>query len=60
MALGIGGIVAPFVLNPAMAYFTSDAAPFRFAGAAFAVAAGFAIVAIVVLRQLPRATPQSS
>ena len=60
MALGIGGIVAPFVLNPAMAYFTSDAAPFRFAGAAFAVAAVFAIVAIVVLRQLPRATPQSS
>ena len=59
MALGIGSIVAPFVLNPAMAYFTSPQAPFRFAGAAFAVAAVFAMVAIVVLRRLPRAAAKA-
>jgi hypothetical protein len=37
-----------------MAYFTSDAAPFRFAGAGFAVATVFAALALLRLSTLPR------
>jgi DHA1 family tetracycline resistance protein-like MFS transporter len=40
-----------------MAYFTSGAAPFYFPGAAFAVAAIFGSVALILLRQLPRVQP---
>jgi DHA1 family tetracycline resistance protein-like MFS transporter len=45
----IAAIIAPLVLNPALAWFTSDAAPFRFAGIAFVLAAAAAIVALVIL-----------
>lgn len=54
MALGLGSVIAPLVLTRPMAYFTSDAAPFYFPGAPFVVATGFAVVAMVLLRRLPR------
>ncbi len=54
MAMGLGSIVAPFAFNPVMAYFTSPAAPFRFAGAAFAVSGVVAILALALLRSLRR------
>lgn len=56
MALGIGSIVAPLVLTKVMADNTYDGAPLWRSGAAFLVAAGFALVALVLLRRLPRAT----
>jgi DHA1 family tetracycline resistance protein-like MFS transporter len=55
MAQGIGGVIAPLLINPTMAYFTSPAAPFQFAGAGFIVATFFAIAALVRLVTLPRA-----
>ncbi len=51
----LGSIVAPLVLNPVLAYFTSDAAPFRFAGAAFVVAAVVATAAFAMLALQERA-----
>ena len=54
MALGLGSVIAPLVLTRPMAYFTSDAAPFYFPGAPFVVATGFAVVAMILLRRLPR------
>jgi DHA1 family tetracycline resistance protein-like MFS transporter len=51
----LGSIVAPLVLNPVLAYFTSDAAPFRFAGAAFLLAAIVATAAFVMLALQERA-----
>ena len=57
MALGIGSIVAPLILTAPMAWFTSDAAPVRFPGIAFLIAALVGIVAIVLLRRLPKAQP---
>lgn len=56
MALGIGSIIAPLLLTRPMAWFTSDAAPVYFPGAPFIVAAFFGLVALVMLRRLPRAT----
>jgi MFS transporter, DHA1 family, tetracycline resistance protein len=56
MALGLGSIIAPLVLTTPMAYFTSANAPVYFPGAPFAVAAGFGVVALVLLRRLPRVT----
>lgn len=55
MALGLGAIVAPLVLTRVMAAFTRPGAPLWESGAAFLVAAGFALVALVLLRRLPRA-----
>ena len=54
MAMGSGSIAGPLLLNPALAYFTSSAAPFRFAGAAFIISAGLTVVAIGVLVTTPR------
>jgi len=54
MAQGIGGMVAPILINPTMAYFTSPDAPIRFAGAGFIVAAIFALLALTRLLTLPR------
>jgi MFS transporter, DHA1 family, tetracycline resistance protein len=54
MALGLGSIVAPLVLTTPMAYFTSANAPFYFPGAPFLVATLFAVVAMLLLRRLPR------
>ncbi|MBO9574951.1 MAG: MFS transporter [Sphingobium sp.] len=57
MAQGVGGMVAPLLINPTMAYFTSPEAPVRFAGAGFVVAAIFALAALVRLATLPRMAP---
>ena len=54
MAQGVGGMVAPVLINPTMAYFTSPQAPVQFAGAGFAVAAVFAAAALVRLVTLPK------
>ncbi|BAK65883.1 tetracycline resistance protein [Sphingobium sp. SYK-6] len=53
MAQGMGGIVAPLLINPTMAYFTSPAAPFQCAGAGFIVASVFAVAALGRLLTLP-------
>ncbi|WP_054590491.1 MFS transporter [Sphingopyxis macrogoltabida] len=55
MAMGLGQLVAPLLLTGTMAYFTADAAPVHFPGAAFVVAALFGWLAILMLRRLPRA-----
>ena len=57
MALGIGSIVAPLILTAPMAWFTSDAGPVRFPGVAFLIAALVGVLAIALLRRLPRAQP---
>jgi MFS transporter, DHA1 family, tetracycline resistance protein len=57
MALGIGSIVAPLILTRPMAYFTSAAAPVQFPGAAFVISALVGVVALILLRRLPRAQP---
>ena len=59
MAMGLGSIVAPLVLTTPMAFFTSAAAPFYFPGAPFVMAAGFGLVAMVLLRRLPRVVAAS-
>ncbi|WP_294032657.1 MFS transporter, partial [Sphingopyxis sp.] len=55
MAMGLGQLVAPLLLTGTMAYFTAEAAPVHFPGAAFIVAAIFGLLAIAMLRRLPRA-----
>ena len=57
MAMGLGQLVAPLLLTGTMAYFTADMAPVHFPGAAFIVAAVFGLLAIAMLRRLPRAQP---
>lgn len=57
MAMGIGSIVAPLLLTRPMAYFTSGDAPVRFAGAAFVIAAIVGLIALLLLRRLPRVVP---
>lgn len=57
MAMGIGSMVAPLILTRPLAYFTSDAAPFRFPGAAFIIAAAIGGIALILLRRLPRVMP---
>ncbi len=47
--MALGAIVAPLLFNPLLAWFTSPSAPFIFWGAAFAVAATFAFMALIVL-----------
>lgn len=56
MAMGLGQLVAPILLTGTMAYFTAKSAPLHFPGAAFVVAAIFGLLAILMLRQLPRAS----
>lgn len=53
--MSLGAIVAPSLFNPLLAWFTGPDAPFVFWGAAFVVAAAFALVALVVLISLPPA-----
>jgi DHA1 family tetracycline resistance protein-like MFS transporter len=50
----IASILAPMLLNPALAYFTSRAAPFYFPGAAFAIAALAGTIALLVLLAIGR------
>jgi DHA1 family tetracycline resistance protein-like MFS transporter len=59
MAQGIGGVIAPLLINPTMSYFTSPQAPFQFAGAGFVVASIFALAALGRLVTLPH-TPTIS
>jgi MFS transporter, DHA1 family, tetracycline resistance protein len=54
MALGLGSIAGPLVLTSPMAWFTGPNAPFYFPGAPYVIAAGFGIVALFMLRRLPR------
>lgn len=56
MAMGLGQLAAPMLLTGSMAYFTAETAPVHFPGAAFIVAAIFSVLAILMLRRLPRAT----
>jgi DHA1 family tetracycline resistance protein-like MFS transporter len=56
MAMGLGQLFAPLLLTGTMAYFTARSAPVHFPGAAFVVAAVFGLLAILMLRRLPRAT----
>src|SRR3546814_19444304 len=59
MAMGLGQLFAPLLLTGTMAWFTADGAPVHFPGAAFIVAAVFGLLAIAMLRHLPRATERS-
>ncbi|MGH6652304.1 MAG: MFS transporter [Sphingopyxis sp.] len=54
MAMGLGQIAAPGLLIGTMAWFTGKQAPVHFPGAAFLVAALFGLLAIAMLRRLPR------
>lgn len=45
----IGAIAAPLLLNPALAWFTGPDAPVYFPGAAFVIAAAFALAAFLCL-----------
>ena len=54
MAMGIGQIVVPIVLTGTMARFTAAGAPVHFPGAAFLVSAMFGVLALLLLRRLPR------
>jgi len=54
MAMGLGQIAAPGLLIGTMAWFTGSGAPVHFPGAAFLVAALFGLLAILMLRRLPR------
>ena len=56
MAMGLGQLAAPVLLTGTMAWFTARTAPVHFPGAAFVVAAIFGLLAILMLRRLPRAT----
>mgnify|MGYP002780761041 FL=1 len=47
-------LTAQLLFNYALAYFTSDAVPLRFAGAPFLIAATIAAVALIALSRLPR------
>ena len=53
--MSLGAIVAPSLFNPLLAWFTGPDAPFVFWGAAFVVAALFALVALLVLVAVPPA-----
>ena len=54
MSMGIGAMIAPVVLAWPQAYFTRETAIVRFPGAAFLIAAGFALVALYSLRRRPK------
>ena len=56
MAMGIGSIIAPLVLTWPMSWFTGPAALVHFPGAPFIVAALFGLLALALLRRLPRVT----
>ena len=57
MAMGVGSLIAPFVLTGTMAYFTSPQAPVQFPGAAFLVSTGFALLALLMLLRVPTTDP---
>lgn len=53
--MSLGAIVAPLLFNPLLAWFTGPSAPFLFWGAAFVVAATFAMTALIVLTTIKTA-----
>ncbi|AHE52407.1 TCR/Tet family MFS transporter [Sphingomonas sanxanigenens] len=53
--MSLGAIVAPIAYSPALAWFTSAEAPFRFPGVVFAIAIVAALCALGVLVAVPRA-----
>jgi DHA1 family tetracycline resistance protein-like MFS transporter len=59
----IAAIAAPAIFSPALAYFTSPAAPFQFVGIGFAIATVLALVSLAILAvsgrrtQMPPSTP---
>ena len=55
---GIGSIAGPLLFNPALAWFTGPTAPVHFPGAAFVIAAGFALLAFVALAMTRRVRDQ--
>ncbi|MGL4312714.1 MAG: MFS transporter [Sphingomonas sp.] len=57
MAMGVGSVAAPLILTQPLAWFTAADAPVYFPGAAFIVAALFALLALARLRALPRVVP---
>ena len=57
MTMGLGSLIGPLALTRPMAFFTGDAAPVHFPGVAFLIAAVVAVVAMLVLRGLPKASP---
>jgi MFS transporter, DHA1 family, tetracycline resistance protein len=56
MTMGLGSICAPLLLTQPLAWFTGPGAPVHFPGAAFIVAALFGLIALVLLRRLPRSS----
>lgn len=59
--MAVGSIIAPVVFNPALAWFTGPKAPVHFYGIAFAIAAAFALIGLVMLMSLaPAKTPDAT
>lgn len=54
MMMGLGSILGPMVLVWPMAWFTSPAAPFRFPGAPYAIAALITLAALALLKTTPQ------
>jgi MFS transporter, DHA1 family, tetracycline resistance protein len=53
--MAVGSIIAPLLYNPALSWFTGPRAPFIFHGAAFALSASFAVIALVTLSRIKTA-----
>lgn len=45
----LAALIAPLLYNGSLAYFTSEAAPFRFVGAPFAIAAAVGLIPLILL-----------
>ena len=56
MTMGVGSLIGPLLLTRPMAYFSGGGAPVHFPGVAFLIAAVVALVAVAVLRGLPKAS----
>ena len=56
----LGSIAAPLLLNPALAFFTGPNAPVHFPGAAFVIAAAFALFAFLALAATRRVRDDES
>ncbi len=60
MIMGLGSLISPVLLVKPMAWFTSPAAPVRFPGIAFAIAALVTLGAVALLRTTPRQSASST
>lgn len=45
----MAALIAPLLYNGSLSYFTSDAAPFRFVGAPFVIAAVVGLIPLILL-----------